>query len=232
MLDRIAALMDQVRQVSRDIAHDLRTPLNRVRQRLERLRAHVEGDRTLALRIEQVEDDIGEILRTFDALLQLAEIEAERLGADDPHFDLGETAARIGEAFKPNVEEGGRSLRIDATRAMVCGHERLVSQAVANLIENATRHTPAGACIVLQVQAKPAPRLVVTDNGPGIACEDRQAALRPMVRLEASRHLPGSGLGLSIVGAVAARHRASLELTDAEPGLCATLTFPPPGGSR
>lgn len=231
MLDRTAALMDQVRQVSRDVAHDLRTPLTRVRHRLERLRADTRHEPVLALRIEQVEADVGEILRTFDALLQLAEIEAERREGDRL-FDLGETAARVGEAFRPDVEDGGRSLRITASRAMVAGHERLVSQAVANLIENAARHTPAGSQIALEVLAEPSPQLVVTDDGPGIACADREAVLRPMVRLEASRHLSGSGLGLSIVSAVAARHQARLELADAGPGLRATLTFQSPPSPR
>ena len=99
-------------------------------------------------------------------------------------------------------------------------------QALANLIENAARHTPAGARIaVLGSKPTPAPRLVVQDDGPGIAPEHRRAVLRPMVRLEPSRHLPGSGLGLSIVAAVAARHFAVLELADAGPGLHASLTF-------
>ena len=225
MLDRTAVLMDQVRQVSRDIAHDLRTPLNRVRHRLERLRADVQGDPGVALRIEQVEEDIAEILRTFDALLQLADIEAERSGADEASFDLGEMAARVGEAFRPDVEEGGRTLSITPAHAVVRGHERLIGQAVANLIENAARHTPVGSNIRLSVETEPSPRLVVQDDGPGIAAADREAAVRPMVRLEASRRLPGSGLGLAIVAAVAALHRARLDLADASPGLSATLIF-------
>ena len=96
---------------------------------------------------------------------------------------------------------------------------------MANLIDNAARHTPAGTTIAVKVQAAPTPRLVVQDDGPGIAPEHRGEVLRPLVRLEASRHLPGSGLGLSIVAAIATRHAARLELADAHPGLSASLTF-------
>jgi signal transduction histidine kinase len=226
MLDRISDLVGQVRQVSRDIAHDMRTPLNRVRHRLERLRMDVEDQPALAARIESIEEDIGETLRTFDAMLQLAEIEAGSLEAQRP-FDLGELASRIGEAFRPDVEEGGRVLDISSAPVMAVGHERLVSQALANLIENAARHTPAGARIRVRVEAAP-PRVVVEDDGPGIAPEHRETVLRPLVRLEASRHLPGSGLGLSIVAAVAGRHGAALELADAGPGLRASLVFRAP----
>ncbi len=228
MLDRIAGLVGQVRQVSRDVAHDMRTPLTRVRHRLERLRAEVQGrEPALARRIDEIEGDLTEALRTFDALLQLAEIEAEPVDGRQPVFDLGQMAAEVVEAFRLDVEEGGRSLSLAVAPSWVAGHERLMRQAVANLIENAARHTPTGARIAVQVAANPTPRLVVQDDGPSIAAEHRSAVLRPLVRLEASRRLPGSGLGLSIVAAIAARHAVVLELADAAPGLRASLTFKP-----
>lgn len=224
MLDRIAGLLGQVRQVSRDIAHDMRTPLTRVRHRLERLRADVQ-EPAIAERIEAVEGDLTEALRTFDALLQLAEIEAEPGDGRGVVVDLGEVVADVAEAFRLDVEDGGRHLIVNPARSGVEGNERLLRQALANLIENAARYTPPGTDIAVQVEPGSSPRLVVQDNGPGIAPEHRVAVLRPLVRLEASRHLPGSGLGLSIVAAIAARHVAVLELGDAEPGLRASLTF-------
>jgi signal transduction histidine kinase len=226
MLDRISALVGQVRQVSRDLAHDMRTPLSRVRLRLERVRAELSvREPAFAERIETIENDLTEALRTFDALLQLAEIEASPASTELTTFDLGKMAAEVAEAFRLDVEEGGRCLDVVSRQSLITGHERLLRQALANMIENAARHTPTGARIAVQVDADPTPRLVVQDDGPGIAAEHTLAVLRPMVRLEASRHLPGSGLGLSIVAAIAARHSATLELADAAPGLRATLTF-------
>ncbi len=228
MLDRIGGLVGQIRQVSRDIAHDLRTPLTRIRHRLERLRHDAQSDPELASRVEQVEKDIAEVLRIFDALLQMAEIEGERPNELDQAFDLGEVAVRVAEAFRPDVEDGGRRLEVLTYPAPVRGHEQLVAQAIANLLENAVRHTQSRADIRVEVKSNGGRghELVVEDNGPGIPEAQRELALRPLVRLDASRHLPGSGLGLSIVAAVAARHRASLRLDDAGPGLRVLMTFP------
>ena len=224
MLDRTGALLGQVRQVSRDIAHDLRTPLTRVWQRLERLRLEA-GDPAQAMALLAVEEDIAETLRIFDALLQLAEIEAAQT-TSEPAFDLGLTLGRVAEAFRPDVEESGRTLTVSTPCVPLHGDERLVAQAVANLIENAMRHTPAGARITAEVEAGHTPRLWIQDDGPGIPAEARATVLRPLVRLESSRSSKGSGLGLSIVAAVAARHSARLELEDAKPGLRVALIFP------
>ncbi len=230
MLDRIGVLMGQVRQVSTDIAHDLRTPLTRLRQKLERLALEAEGDPALLAAIRGLDRDVGEILRTFDAMLQLSEIEA--MGADERPksvmpSDLAEIAGRVADAFRPDIEESGRSLRIRADPAWVRGDGRLIAQAVANLVENALRHTPLGAAITVSVEAGPAEAvLCVQDDGPGVPSAHCETVLKPFVRLEPSRRMPGAGLGLSIVAAIAARHHARLSLEDAEPGLRVRLAFP------
>jgi signal transduction histidine kinase len=231
MLDRIAALMAQVRQVSRDLAHDLRTPLNRVRHRLERLRLDAETQPAFAARIEQIEDDMAEILRTFEALLRLAEIEADASEDRDLDVDLAQVAVDVGEALRADIEEGDRRLEIATTPALIGGNRQLIAQAVANLLENAARYTPIGSRIALRVTGGATPELVVEDNGAGIPAHQRDIVFRPMVRLESSRHLPGSGLGLSIVAAVVARHKASISLEDARPGLRVVMRFEPTAAS-
>jgi signal transduction histidine kinase len=231
MLDRIGALVSQVRQVSTDIAHDLRTPLTRFGQKLEQLRAKAESNPEMLRAVAGLEADISEILRTFDALLQLSEIEGTRPAAQDPVkakvADLGDVALRVAEAYRPDIEESGRSLDLDVRPALVEGDGDLLAQGLANLLENALRHTPRGSRI--RVMVRPAgvgAELAVEDNGPGIPLDQRPRVIKPFVRLEPSRHTPGSGLGLAIVEAVATRHRATLRLEDAEPGLRVLLEFP------
>ena len=227
MLERMAMLLAQVRQVSTDIAHDLRTPLTRVRQRLERLSLEASGDPRLLAGVRRVDEDLAEILRTFDALLQLAEIEVEREFGREDALDLAEVAQRVGEAFRPDIEESGRTLALAIAPARIRGDAHLIAQVTSNLLENALRHTPPGAAIALMVERGPAGevRLSVADDGPGVPEVERERVLRPLVRLEAGRGSKGSGLGLSIVAAIAHRHRARLHLADARPGLRVTLTF-------
>jgi signal transduction histidine kinase len=227
MLDEIAALVDRIRWVSTDIAHDLRTPLTHVRQKLERIRAAANGEPAVLAAARDIEEDVDEILRVFDAMLRLAEIESGPLAGRFKPVDLAELAGRIADAYRPDIEASGRRLRVLAHPASVEGDADLIGQALANLLENALRHTPAGSHIELTVErVDGCPRVRVTDDGPGIPEEKRQDALRHFYRLEASRTTPGSGLGLAIVAAVAGRHRAELELVDAAPGLTVTMTFP------
>lgn len=229
MLDRVSALLGQVRQVSTDIAHDLRTPLTRLRQKLERLTAQAENDPVMLEAIRGLDRDVSEILRTFDAMLQLSEIEAMGAGGRSrpvAAHDLAEIAGRVAHAFRPDIEESGRSLSIDVDPAWVMGDDRLIAQAVANLVENTLRHTPQGANVAVSVQAREGrAELVVQDNGPGVPSAQSDAVLKPFVRLEPSRRMPGSGLGLSIVAAIAARHQARLTLEDARPGLRVRIAF-------
>lgn len=219
MLDQVGVLIEQVRQVSTDIAHDLRTPLTRHRQRLERLRAAVDAEPALLAEVRALQTDVDEILRTFDALLQLSEIKADGEGGRVGAEDLAEVAVRVAEAYRPDIEVSGRRLEVDAASAPVAADEALLAQAVANLLENALRHTPDGATI--RVRTGPVDdrgEIVVEDDGPGVPARERETVLRPFVRLAPNRGTLGSGLGLSIVAAVAARHGGDLSLEDARPG--------------
>ncbi|MDB5456772.1 MAG: hypothetical protein JWP92_2357, partial [Caulobacter sp.] len=227
MLDRISALIDQLRQVTTDIAHDLRTPLTRLRHKIERLQSDARGQPALARAIGGLDDDVGEILRTFDALLQLAEIETHNGAAAFGLVDLAEVALNVAEAFRPDIEASGRHLELSGQPGLVAADGPLLAQVCANLLENALRHTPPGTRIQIRVEPLgQALRLTVADDGPGVRPEDRREAIKPFVRLERSRTTKGSGLGLSIVAAIAGRHGARLELEDARPGLRVALTFP------
>lgn len=227
MLDRIGALIDQLRQVTTDIAHDMRTPLTRLRHKIERLRGTLEPDSPQAQAVGRLDDDVGEILRTFDALLQLSEI--SRQDRPDPVMDLAEPASHVAEAFRPDIEASGRRLEVICGPAAAAADSALIAQVCANLLENALRHTPTGTRIRLETSASEGgSRLRVSDDGPGVPAEAREAALKPFVRLEASRTTEGSGLGLSIVAAIARRSGARVVLGDAEPGLVVDLLFPSP----
>lgn len=225
MLDRISRLVGQLRRVTTDVAHDMRRPMTRLRQKLERLARAAQATPLLAEEVRRLDAEFMEILHTFDALLQLAEIEGA--AAPDALIDLTEVAGRVAEALRPDIEDSGRRLEARMERATVRGDTDLVAQALANLLENALRHTPAGARIELTVEENGgAPKLVVRDDGPGIAPDLRDLALAPLGRLEASRSTPGSGLGLAIASSVATWHGARLELADAGPGLQVSIAFP------
>jgi signal transduction histidine kinase len=225
MLDRIGRLIEELRRVTTDIAHDMRRPLNRLGQKLDRLGRKAETAPAIAAEVRRLEDDFQEIIRTFDALLQLAEIEGRR--RPDGRVDLAAVAERVADALRPDIEASGRVLAARLESAEVAGDTDLLAQALANLLENALRHTPAGARIEVSVLTEDgAPRLLVRDDGPGIAPDLRERALAPFGRLEASRSTPGSGLGLAIAASVATRHGARLELGDARPGLEVSIAFP------
>lgn len=227
MLDRISWLVDQLRRVTTDVAHDMRRPMTRLRQKLERLGRAAQTTPPVAEEVRRLDAEFMEILHTFDALLQLAEIEGA--AAPEAFIDLTEVAERVAEALRPDIEDSGRVLEARMEKARVRGDTDLVAQALANLLENALRHTPAGTKIQLTVEENGgAPRLKVRDNGPGISPDQRDLALAPLGRLEASRSTPGSGLGLAIASSVATWHGARLELADAAPGLEVSIAFPPP----
>ena len=226
MLDRIGGLIAQLRQVTTDVAHDLRTPLSRMRQKLERLERSARLATEDRDSVSAIHGDLLELLRTFDALLQLSEIEGRNLSEDGVVLDLEEVARRVADAFRPDVEDSGRRLQIETSAAWVQGDPDLLAQLVANLIENALRHTPTGAIITVGTGLfEDHARVWVADNGPGIAADQRKAVLAPYFRLDQSRGSAGSGLGLSIVAAIATRHNAELVLSDNGPGLRVTVGF-------
>lgn len=230
MLDRISALMDSVRQVSNDVAHDLRTPLTRLRQRLES-GLTTEGVDDQAALMEGALADIDAILDTFAALLRIAQIEGGARRAAFREIDLAAVAAAVVEAFSPSAEEGRRSLGLELESApTVEGDRELLTQMLVNLVDNALTHTPCGSAIAVVVGERGGqPFLAVRDNGPGVPGGAKPSLFDRFVRLERSRSTPGNGLGLALVAAVARLHDAQVELLDANPGLHVMTTFPSPG---
>jgi signal transduction histidine kinase len=229
MLDRIAQLMESLRQVSNDIAHDLRTPLTRLRQRLEAgLRTTDAQGRGEAM--EAALADLDAILETFAGLLRISEIEGGARRAAFRRLDLAATARLVVEGFAPSAEESGRSLTLVADGPiMVEGDAELLAQLLVNLVENGLRHTPAGSRIrVVAGMGETGPLLSVIDDGPGVGVAEQERLFDRFYRLERSRSTPGSGLGLALVAAVAKLHGARIVLADAGPGLEARVAFPNP----
>jgi signal transduction histidine kinase len=230
MLDRIQMLMEGLRQVSNDIAHDLRTPLTRLRQGLEAARAKAGTAAEYRAAVDKAIADTDEILDTFGALLRIAQIEAGTRRASFADVDLSGVLQRIFETYAAVAEDHRHHLasRI-ASGISVRGDRQLLTQMFANIVENALRHTPAGTRIELELQDAPAgPVCAIRDDGPGIPENERQKVFRRFYRLNSGRAAPGSGLGLSLVAAVAELHRIVVETSDNRPGLCVALRFPQP----
>lgn len=226
MLDRIAELMRGLTEVSNDIAHDLRTPLARLRGRLALLAGEA-ADPAMRDGLEAAIRDSDALLALFAAILRITEVEGGARRAGFVALDLAELVEEIGSMMIPAAEDSGHALIVAARGPVpITGDRQLLSQAIINLIENARRHTPAGSVIRLSVRRDRLARLAVSDNGPGIAAADRPLALRRFGRLDASRGRSGHGLGLPLVEAIARLHRGTLALDDAEPGLSVTIALP------
>jgi signal transduction histidine kinase len=228
MLDRIEQLMDGVRNVSNAIAHDLRTPLMRVRGRLdEALRgapdAVVLGDAAaVAIR------DIDELIRLFERLLQIAQAESGVRAGQREQIDLQVVAADMVDMYDASAEQCGVALRLEQGAPVALQAERnLVASAIASLIDNAIKHAGSGAEVVVSSAAEGEYAVIsVRDNGPGVPFELRTKVIERFYRLDQSRAVPGNGLGLSIVQAIATSHGGELRLGDAAPGLIAQLRLP------
>jgi signal transduction histidine kinase len=227
MLDRIHALMDGLRQVSNDIAHDLRTPLTRLRQRLEVARRRPATAEEYRQLIDTVIGDTDEILKTFAAMLRVAEIEAGTARARFAPVDLSALLKALVELYAALAEDQQQSLEARIEPGLVVrGDRELLTQMFVNLVENALRHTPPGTRIEVTAELVAGrPVAVVADSGPGIPPAERDKVFRRFYRLDASRATAGSGLGLSLVAAIAELHHISVELTDNGPGLRAALRF-------
>ncbi len=227
MLDRIQQLMEGVRQVSNDIAHDLRTPLARLRQRLERLSLGGAGtaDRE---ELEAALAEIDGILATFSALLRIAQIESGSRRSGFRTVDLSEVFGRLAEAYAPVAEDRGQRFSAAIEPGVTHNGDReLLTQMVANLVENAIRHAPEGAAVSMRLRSGEGgrPEAVIADNGPGIPKAETVHVFRRFYRLERNRTTAGNGLGLPLVAAVAELHGIRLELGDNRPGLIVTLRF-------
>lgn len=228
MLDRISELMANLRQVTNDVAHDLRTPLSRLRNRLEDAARPGRDPEVVRREIEQSVADAEGLLELFAALLRISQIEAGARRAAFEWLDLGGLVRDVVETFAPAVEDAGRRLlvQVDAPH-VVHGDRELLTQMVVNLVENAARHTPRGTIVTVALADQGGSTMLsVIDDGPGIGDADPSVLVRRFTRLDASRSSEGHGLGLALVDAVAHLHDATLKLVDNAPGLRAEVEFP------
>jgi len=232
MLARIEQLMAGLREVSDNIAHDLKTPLNRLRNRVEGALREPYGEPVYREALERTIEEADGLIKTFNALLSIARIEAGAGGDNRERLDVTALLRDVAELYEPVAEERGLVLKAEADApVLIRGDRQLLGQAIANLIDNAIKYGTARAEATPEVEVraiakKRVAEIVVTDRGPGVPVSDRERVLGRFVRLEASRSEPGSGLGLSLVAAVARLHGGSLRLEDNEPGLRVILALP------
>ncbi|MBL0901182.1 MAG: hypothetical protein IBJ17_21125, partial [Reyranella sp.] len=226
MLARIQQLMDGLRQVSSDIAHDLRTPLGRLRQQLEEARERATTTADYRVATEAAIEEADALLETFAALLRIAQVEAGAQRSAFAAFDLSGLVKSLGETYEPVAEDSGHRLDVAADDGIsFTGDRQLVAQLLTNLLENALRHTPVGTKISLRLQKQDGGfRLAVADDGPGIPATEHDKVFDRFYRLDRSRSTAGSGLGLAMVRAIAGLHGLSIRLEDANPGLRVILS--------
>jgi signal transduction histidine kinase len=241
MLGRIEELMRALREVSDNIAHDLKTPLNRLRNRAEAALRDPGAPDTYRDGLLKTIEEADELIKTFNALLLIARLEGGAVAESMSQADPAAIIADVAELYEPVAEEAGLALAVSAQQGLtLLANRELVSQAVANLVDNAIKYSKAeggppaadGARSAIDVSlqaAGDAIAITVADRGPGVAPQDRERALQRFVRLEKSRSLPGAGLGLSLVAAVARLHGGTIRLEDNAPGLRVVLTLPKRG---
>ncbi|MGN6467993.1 MAG: ATP-binding protein [Rhizobiaceae bacterium] len=229
-LQRLQMTLEGMRQVSTDIAHDLKTPLYRLRIELEEARRKQERGLAVAAELDAAVQEADQVNRTFDALLRIAQIESGARKTRFTTLDLNEVLRDVADLYRGAVEDAGFRLDISlpSGACTISGDRELLTQMFANLIENAIRHCPPGTLIRIASTTESAARIVtVEDNGPGVPAAEHESVFRRLYRLERSRNTPGTGLGLSLVKSIADLHGASIALGDAGPGLKVTVRFLP-----
>lgn len=226
-LDRLEAGMDAIRQVSTDVAHDLRAPLSRLRLRLEPIALNQGLPSESRREIGNALADLDQVSETFDAILRLSRMQAGMIEIANSPVDLAALCRDIYDVLAPSAEDMGHTLMLDLPeQAIVAGERELLTQAIVNLTDNAMRHSPPPAKIVLTVRKLGEQILLsVSDDGPGIPERELTRVRERFVRLDTSRNMPGSGLGLALVEAISKLHQVDFRLENTSPGLRATLIF-------
>lgn len=232
MLERIGELMSELRQVTDDVAHDLKTPLTRLRNRAEEALRSARTDEDYRATLDRIIDESDALIRTFNTMLLIARAESGAAREVMSSVNAGEIVESVAELYEPSAEEAGLKFDVRTEPGLVVhGNRELIGQALANLVDNAIKYgavegSPAGTILLVAKGDADRVRFVVADNGPGIPADNRIRALERFVRLESSRTRPGSGLGLSLANAIARLHGGTLELADNTPGLKVIIELP------
>ena len=230
MLERIEQLMKAMRQVTENVAHDLRSPLNRLHSRLEVTLLRQREERQYVAAIEDTVDELEQLLHTFNAMLRIAQAESGAYRADFRELNLATLAVDMTDLYRTLAEEKSQALMVSATPGVtIIGDRDLLAQALGNLIENAIKFTPPQGNIAVTVAGDSGEAVLsVADSGPGIPLGDRERVFDRFIRLDPARSTPGNGLGLSLVRAVGRIHGAAIALEDNQPGLRVVMRFDKP----
>ncbi len=228
MLERIEKVLLSMREVTDNVAHDLRSPITRIRNRMEVLLLQEQRDeREYRAALEQTIRDADIMIKTFNAVLQTAQADAGTMRADLQPVDLSKLAREMGELFTPGAEDAGLTLRVECEAPVfIKGNGDLLAQAIGNLLDNAIKFSPPGGEISLElIKTREKTDIIISDKGRGIPQEEYQRVRQRFVRLDAARQTEGNGLGLSLVDAIARQHGAALLFEDNAPGLRAIIRF-------